>query len=125
MKKRTLITGTNGMVGSHLADFLLANTDWDIYGMCRWRSPLDNVAHLLDRANKKDRLFFIDGDLCDLISLQNAINEAKLDYVFHQGAKNQYLPKPSLQMPEAGAHTCPQHSRHAGHREAHPRGTGL
>ncbi|MBU2621841.1 MAG: hypothetical protein KKD92_05940 [Proteobacteria bacterium] len=22
-----------GMVGSHLADFILANTDWDIYGM--------------------------------------------------------------------------------------------
>jgi GDP-D-mannose dehydratase len=51
MNKRALITG---MVGSHLADFLLANTDWDIFGMCRWRSPLDNMAHLLDRANKKD-----------------------------------------------------------------------
>jgi hypothetical protein len=41
MKKRTLITG---MVGSHLADFLSANAAWDIFGMCRWRSPLDNVA---------------------------------------------------------------------------------
>ena len=57
-KKKALITGITGMVGSHLADFLLANTDWDIYGMCRWRSPLDNVHHLLDRANKKDRVFF-------------------------------------------------------------------
>ena len=57
MKKRALIAGITGMVGSHLADFLLANTDWDLFGMCRWRSPLDNVAHLLDRANKKDRLF--------------------------------------------------------------------
>ena len=47
MKKRALITG---MVGSHLADFFLANTDWDIFGMCRWCSSLDNVAHLLDRA---------------------------------------------------------------------------
>lgn len=36
--------------------------------MCRWRSPLDNVQHLLDRANKKDRFFFIDGDLYDVIS---------------------------------------------------------
>ena len=57
MKKKALITGITGMVGSHLADFLLANTDWDVFGMCRWRSPLDNVAHLLDRANKKDRLY--------------------------------------------------------------------
>ncbi|MEA2098280.1 MAG: GDP-mannose 4,6-dehydratase, partial [Patescibacteria group bacterium] len=44
-----MITGITGMVGSHLADFLLSNTDWDIYGMCRWRSPLDNVENLLDR----------------------------------------------------------------------------
>ena len=68
MKKKALITGITGMVGSHLADYLLANTDWDIYGMCRWRSPLDNVEHLLDRVNKKDRVYFLDGDLCDYIS---------------------------------------------------------
>ena len=97
MAINALITGITGMVGSHLADFLLANTDWDIYGMCRWRSPLDNVAHLLDRANKKDRLFFIDGDLCDLISLQNAVNEAKPDFVFHLAAQS--YPKTSFTSP--------------------------
>jgi len=97
MKKRALITGITGMVGSHLADFLLANTDWDIFGMCRWRSPLDNVAHLLDRANKKDRVFFIDGNLCDLISLQNAVNEATPDYVFHLAAQS--YPKTSFSSP--------------------------
>ena len=48
--KKALITGITGMVGSHLADFLLANTDWDVYGACRWRSPLDNVSQLLERA---------------------------------------------------------------------------
>jgi GDP-mannose 4,6-dehydratase len=97
MKKRALITGITGMVGSHLADFLLANTDWDIFGMCRWRSPMDNVVHLLDRANKKDRIFFIDGDLCDLISLQHAVNEAKPDYVFHLAAQS--YPKTSFSSP--------------------------
>lgn len=76
------------MVGSHLTDFLLANTDWEIYGMCRWRSPLDNVAHLLDRANRKDRLHFIDGDLCDYISLANAIDQSRPDYVFHLAAQS-------------------------------------
>lgn len=45
------------MVGSHLADHLLENTNWEIYGMCRWRSPLDNVEHLVPRANAKDRIF--------------------------------------------------------------------
>lgn len=88
MSKRALITGITGMVGSHLADFLLENTDWDIYGMCRWRSPLDNVEHLLDRANRKDRLFFINGDLNDYISLQNAVDESKPDYVFHLAAQS-------------------------------------
>jgi len=76
------------MVGSHLADFLLENTEWDIYGMCRWRSPLDNVEHLLDRANRKDRLYFISGDLGDTISLQNAIDESQPDFVFHLAAQS-------------------------------------
>jgi GDPmannose 4,6-dehydratase len=88
MSTRALITGITGMVGSHLADFLLENTEWDIYGMCRWRSPLDNVEHLLDRANKKDRLYFIYGDLCDYISLQNAVEESRPDYVFHLAAQS-------------------------------------
>lgn len=33
---KALITGITGMVGSHLTDFLLENTDWDVYGVCRW-----------------------------------------------------------------------------------------
>jgi GDP-mannose 4,6-dehydratase len=88
MSARALITGITGMVGSHLADFLLENTDWEVYGMCRWRSPLDNVEHLLDRANRKERVFFISGDLCDYISLQNAVEEARPDYVFHLAAQS-------------------------------------
>jgi len=83
-----LITGITGMVGSHLADYLLEHTDWDIYGMCRWRSPMDNVDHLLERANNKDRLFFINGDLCDIFSLQNAVEESLPDFVFHLAAQS-------------------------------------
>ena len=85
---KALITGVTGMVGSHLTDFLLEKTDWDIYGMCRWRSPLDNVAHLLDRANRKDRLYFLDGDLCDYVSLQTAVEECRPRYVFHLAAQS-------------------------------------
>ena len=53
MKTKALITGVTGMVGSHLTDFLLEKTDWEIYGVCRWRSPLDNVGHLLELVNKE------------------------------------------------------------------------
>ena len=88
MKTTALITGITGMVGSHLADFLLEETDWDIYGVCRWRSPQDNVAHLLDRVNKKDRLFFEYADLNDQISLIHVIRKVKPDYVFHLAAQS-------------------------------------
>jgi len=83
-----LVTGITGMVGSHLADYLLEHTDWEVYGMCRWRSPLDNVEHLLDRANRKDRVHFVHGDLCDYVSLANAIEESRPDYVFHLAAQS-------------------------------------
>ena len=65
---KALITGVTGMVGSHLADFLLNETNWDVYGVCRWRSPLDNVSHLLERANNGDRVFFEYADLNDSVS---------------------------------------------------------
>ena len=88
LRTKALITGITGMVGSHLADFLLSETDWDIYGMCRWRSPLDNVSHLLDRANRSDRLKFLSADLCDYISLLNVVEEVRPDYVFHLAAQS-------------------------------------
>ncbi|QJB55749.1 GDP-mannose 4,6-dehydratase [Pseudodesulfovibrio sp. zrk46] len=96
-KQRALITGVTGMVGSHLVDYLLENTDWDIYGCCRWRSPLDNVSHLLDRVNRKDRLFFIDMDLTDSLSVSHAVDQAKPDYVFHLAAQS--YPKVSFTSP--------------------------
>lgn len=88
MKTNVLITGITGMVGSHLADFLLEQTDWDIYGACRWRSPLDNVSHLLDRANQKDRVFFEYADLNDQISLLTLIQKVRPDYIFHLAAQS-------------------------------------
>jgi len=94
---RALITGITGMVGSHLCDFLLAHTDWDIYGMCRWRSPLDNVEHLLERANRKDRVRFLNGDLNDYVSLTGTVEESRPDYVFHLAAQS--YPKTSFSAP--------------------------
>ena len=76
------------MVGSHLADFLLSETDWDIYGMCRWRSPLDNVSHLLQLANSGSRLNFLTADLNDYISLMNVVEKVKPDFVYHLAAQS-------------------------------------
>lgn len=88
MKTKALITGITGMVGSHLADFLLEHTGWDVYGACRWRSPLDNVSHLLDRANRKERVFFEYADLNDQVSLLTLIRSVKPDYIFHLAAQS-------------------------------------
>lgn len=85
---KALITGITGMVGSHLADYLLSDTDWKVYGVCRWRSPFDNVEHLLDRVNRKDRLFFEYADLNDEISLIRVIHKIKPDYIFHLAAQS-------------------------------------
>jgi len=86
--KKVLITGITGMVGSHLADYLLANTDWEIYGICRWRSPLDNVNHLIDRVNKNDRVYFEYGDITDPMSLLTVLKKILPDYIFHLAAQS-------------------------------------
>lgn len=96
-KKKVLITGITGMVGSHLTDYLLANTDWEIYGLYRWRSPLDNLEHLLDRINKKDRLHLLFGDLRDYLSIHDAVLKSKPDYVFHLAAQS--YPRTSFESP--------------------------
>jgi GDPmannose 4,6-dehydratase len=89
MVKKVLITGITGMVGSHLADYLLKKTNWKIYGLCRWRSPLDNVEHLIPLANKRNsRINFINADLNDYSSLIQSLNNSKPDYIFHLAAQS-------------------------------------
>ena len=83
-----LITGVLGMVGSHMLDFLLEHTDCTIYGLCRWNESMDNIEHLTDNINKKERVHLIYGDLNDFPSLVAAIKKAKPDYVFHLGAQS-------------------------------------
>lgn len=95
--KRVLITGMTGMVGSHLADYLLEHTDWQVDGMCRWRSPLDNIAHLVPRVNGKDRVRLLYGDLRDYHSIHDVVEKSKPDYVFHLAAQS--YPKTSFESP--------------------------
>ena len=92
---RALISGITGFVGSHLAEYLLANTDWDIVGIIRWRSALDNIGELVKRANSHDRVKFVYSDLNDAGSLRNAVKGA--DYIFHLAAQS--YPKTSFDIP--------------------------
>ena len=94
---RALITGITGMVGSHLAEYLLEHTDWDVIGMCRWRSPLDNLVNIAPRINAQDRASLLYGDLRDTLSIQNVVATAKPDYVFHLAAQS--FPRTSFDSP--------------------------
>lgn len=99
MKKNKVafITGITGMVGSHLADYIIDNTNWDIIGLVRWRSPLENISHLLSFINQKNRIKLVYGDLRDSISIDKAINDSRPDYVFHLAAQS--FPKTSFDAP--------------------------
>ena len=54
--KKVLITGGAGFIAHHIIAHLLKNTDWNIHGMCRWRSPQDNVEHLIPMVNKNQKI---------------------------------------------------------------------
>ena len=94
---KAFITGITGMVGSHLADYLLENTDWEIHGLIRWRSPLDNIEGLVKNINNKDRVFLHYGDLRDPQSINKVVSEVTPDYTFHLAAQS--YPKTSFDAP--------------------------
>jgi GDPmannose 4,6-dehydratase len=94
---RVLITGITGMVGSHLADYLLEKTDWELHGLCRWRSPMDNLSHLVGRINAKDRVTLLYGDLRDTLSIRDAVAKSRPDYVYHLAAQS--FPRTSFDAP--------------------------
>lgn len=92
-----LVTGLSGFVGSHLLDFLIAHTDWNVYGLVRWQDPLDNIRQHIPRIEKHDRLFLAQGDLRDDASLRRVLRVARPDFVFHLAAQS--FPRSSFDSP--------------------------
>ncbi|MCK5342942.1 MAG: GDP-mannose 4,6-dehydratase [Candidatus Heimdallarchaeota archaeon] len=81
-----LITGITGFVGSHLADYILKkHPEIKIFGMARWRSPTDNINHILDK------ITILYGDLVDMPSLKKMLSKEKPDVIFHLAAQS-YVP---------------------------------
>ena len=83
--KTALVTGVNGMDGSHLADFLLEK-GYEVWGLERRTSHRNrvNTGHLVDNPN----FHFIDGDLTDQNSLYRALQKSDPDEVYNLAAQS-------------------------------------
>jgi GDPmannose 4,6-dehydratase len=83
MSKIALITGINGMDGSHLADFLLKK-DYKVYGIERRSSSKNrtNTEHL------EGKVTFLQGDLTDQNSLLRCLKESNPDEVYNLAAQS-------------------------------------
>ncbi len=80
---KALITGVTGFVGSHLAEYLLENqAQVEVFGTKRWRSPLNNIAAILNKIK------LIDCDLRDANSVIAAIKNVRPDVIFHLAAQS-------------------------------------
>lgn len=80
---KILITGITGFVGSHLAEYILdLNEGHKVYGLCRWRSPKDNLAKIYDK------ITLADADLTDLGVLIRRLKSIKPDVIFHLAAQS-------------------------------------
>ena len=53
---KVLILGVNGFIGSHLVDRIMADTDWEVYG-------LDLGAHKVAEHLGNPRFHFVEGDV--------------------------------------------------------------
>ena len=80
---RALITGINGMDGSHLADFLLEK-GYEVYGMERRTSSPNrtNTKHL------EGKITFLHGDLTDQNSLVRCLRESNPNEVYNLGSQS-------------------------------------
>jgi GDPmannose 4,6-dehydratase/GDP-4-dehydro-6-deoxy-D-mannose reductase len=80
---RILITGITGMVGSHMADYILAkHPSVEVHGLVRWRSPLENIQHI------HSKISLHQAELRDLNSLVTLLKKIEPDWVFHLAAQS-------------------------------------
>ena len=81
---RVLITGITGFVGSHMAEFALAQGA-EVFGACRWRSNTENIEPL------RSRLHLVEADLRDQSSVQEMLEAAAPDCIFHLAGQSQVM----------------------------------
>ena len=80
---RALITGVTGQDGSYLAELLLGK-NYEVYGLVR-RSSLEKYDRITGIA---DRIAFVEGDLTDQSSLDQAIQQLQPHEVYNLAAQS-------------------------------------
>lgn len=93
---RVLVTGITGFVGSHFAEFALAQGA-EVFGSFRWRSKTENIDHL------RSRISLVECDLRDLSSVQNLLAISTPDMIIHLAAQS--FVQASWQTPAETLHT--------------------
>lgn len=82
--KSAIVTGIRGMDGSILAEQLL-DAGWRVYGMIRRSSNGEDLGNAVSLSGR-DNFIVVEGDLCDLPSLQKLVNVARPDHFYNMGA---------------------------------------
>ncbi len=88
--KNVLITGIAGFAGSYLAEELLRK-ETNVFGLIRRRADGVKPKNLVDRGITDD-IRLIGGDLTDITSLANALDESGPDFIFHLAAQS-FVPR--------------------------------
>ena len=78
---RVLITGITGFVGSHMAEYALAQGA-EVFGSSRWRSRTENIEHL------RSQIKLIECDLRDLAAVRSLLESAEPTHVIHLAAQS-------------------------------------
>ena len=78
---RVLISGITGFVGSHLAEWALAQGA-DVIGSVRWRSKTEHIDHM------RDRITLVNAELRELSSARSLLERARADYIVHLAAQS-------------------------------------
>jgi len=89
-KKRLLLTGIAGFVGSHICEGVLKDTDWEIVGLDNLNYA-SNLARLTDMdiwERERNRVKFVWWDLKTELNEQIIEDIGKVDYVFHLAANS-------------------------------------
>jgi len=83
---KILITGILGQDGANMAEYLLANTNYEIYGVMR-RSANPNFVNCSNFITNP-RLKLVYGDLCDSVSIDSLVKDIQPDYFINFGAQS-------------------------------------